>query len=168
MLQPEGIIRKLEQIDSLEKLTELLHRAFARLAAAGMNFTASYQTPDVTRRRIAGGECWVIEREGEIVATGVLVPPSPQGVKWYPKPNAAFFEQFAVEPELQGQGLGSRFLEFIEGRAAELGAQEVALDTAEPATSLRQWYSRRGYEWVDSAQWEGKTYRSVVLRKKLG
>lgn len=168
MPQPEWIIRKLEQIDSLEKLTELLHRAFARLAAAGMNFTASYQTVEITQKRVARGECWVIEHEGEIIATGVLVPPRLGGCPWYPKPNAAFFEQFAVEPEFQRQGIGSLFLGFMERRAIDIGAAELALDTAEPAWKLREWYARREYEWVDSAQWEGKTYRSVVLRKKLG
>lgn len=43
----------------------------------------------------------------------------------------------------------------------------MALDTAEPAQHLRDWYTSLGYRLVDYAQWPGKTYRSVIMSKRL-
>lgn len=44
----------------------------------------------------------------------------------------------------------------------------VRLDTAIPAEHLVRWYGARGYTKIGEAQWRGKTYRSVILEKKLG
>ena len=53
-------------------------------------------------------------------------------------------------------------------RAAESGAEEIALDTAEEASHLASWYERCGYRFVEHAQWLGKTYRSVIKSKAIG
>lgn len=45
---------------------------------------------------------------------------------------------------------------------------EIALDTASPAHHLISLYRRLGYQIVDSVQWDGKTYESVVMCKRLG
>lgn len=38
-------LRKLRREDSIEELTYLLHRAYARLGAVGLNYTAVDQVP---------------------------------------------------------------------------------------------------------------------------
>lgn len=48
-------IRPFSATDSVAELTSLLHRAYARLAQMGLNYTAVDQSPDVTARRIEGG-----------------------------------------------------------------------------------------------------------------
>lgn len=62
--QSPTTLRLITAGDDLSALTALLHRAYAPLAAAGMRFVASHQSPDRTRRRIALGECWVAEASG--------------------------------------------------------------------------------------------------------
>jgi GNAT superfamily N-acetyltransferase len=161
-------IRLLQESDSIEALTELIHRAYGRLGAAGFNYTAVDQPPEVTRRRIARGECWVAERQFRIVGTLMLRGPMQNGnVPWYGRPDVAILNQFAVEPAEQGQGIGLRLLQHLEHRAMELGAAELALDTAEGADWLVAWYQNMGYRFIDYAQWEGKTYRSVIMSKTL-
>ena len=49
-------IRPLGPHDSVEGLTELLHRAYAALGARGWNYTAVDQTIEVTGKR-RGGRC---------------------------------------------------------------------------------------------------------------
>jgi hypothetical protein len=49
----------------------------------------------------------------------------------------------------------------------EAGYSELALDTAEQATHLTEFYHRRGYRWISTIQWPGKTYRSVILSKPV-
>lgn len=55
----------------------------------------------------------------------------------------------------------------VERRAREEGAVELALDTAEPAQHLIDYYGRRGFRQVALTQWKGKTYRSIIMSKAL-
>lgn len=58
-------------------------------------------------------------------------------------------------------------MDLAEQRARERGATWIAIDTSEHAMELIATYRRRGYEIVDSAQWDVTNYRSVVLAKRL-
>ncbi|MHB8508948.1 MAG: GNAT family N-acetyltransferase [Candidatus Dormibacteria bacterium] len=167
---PTEVIRALTPADSIESLTAMLHRAYAPLAERGLNYTASYQAVAVTAQRVAAGECYLACNGGDVIGTITVTEP---GLKlapecaWYARSDVASFGQFAVDPLLQRHGTGSRLLAFAEQRALQMGAAELACDTAEPALHLRAWYGRHGYRHVDSVQWEGKTYRSAVLSKAL-
>jgi GNAT superfamily N-acetyltransferase len=161
-------LRRLRPDDSLDQLTDLLHRAYAPLAQAGFRFLASWQDVEVTRRRADEGECWVLEFEGRVVASGTLrLPGTHRGTPWYEQTGVAVVGQFAVEPALQRRGLGTALLEHLESRARELGAEHMALDTAEGATHLVHYYERHGYAFVEHVQWDLANYRSVILSKAL-
>ena len=43
----------------------------------------------------------------------------------------------------------------------------LALDTAEGATHLIDWYAKLGFEFVEYTQWEVTNYRSVIMAKPL-
>jgi GNAT superfamily N-acetyltransferase len=161
-------LRLLAATDSVVELTALLHRAYARLGAMGLNYTAVDQTPDVTAKRLGSGTCFVATQGDKLVGT-ILVHPTyaSNDCAWFTRPGVACVHQFAVDPSLQGGGLGRRLLQRAEDWAREHGFTEVAMDTAEPAAYLVEFYGRLGYEVVDTVQWDGKVYRSVVLRKLL-
>jgi GNAT superfamily N-acetyltransferase len=162
------VFRPLAPGDDVAELTALLHRAYARLAAMGFNYTATSQDDDVTRRRCASGECWVGVRAGRVVATLTLVPPGgSQECATFARPGVAVLQQFAVEPSLQGRGVGGALFRRLEERAREIGAEQTAGDTAEGAHHLVAWYLRMGYAVVERVQWPGKTYQSVVVLKRL-
>ncbi|MCK6459389.1 MAG: GNAT family N-acetyltransferase [Planctomycetes bacterium] len=161
-------IRRLGPADSLEELTLLLHRAYSVLGGMGFNYTAVDQPVERTRERALDGECYVAIEDGRLAGTVTLGlvdamadPPE------YGRPGMAYVTQFAVEPALQGKGLGSRLLRHVEERARELGAREIALDTAEGATHLIRYYEARGYSGIGRVRFGGKTYRSIVLGKPL-
>jgi GNAT superfamily N-acetyltransferase len=162
-------IRALRASDSLDELTALLHCAYAPLGALGFNYTAVDQDTATTQRRLANGEGYVMLDGDTLVGAIVVVPPSTRATycAWYDRPEVAVLSQYAVEPRLQGQGLGSRLLRFAEHRASELGATEAALDTAERAAHLVRFYQARGYREVGRERWANKTYRSVLLSKGL-
>jgi GNAT superfamily N-acetyltransferase len=161
-------IRPLSATDSLQELTELLHRAYARLAAMGLNYTAVNQSSEVTAQRIEGGQCFVAASGERLVGT-VVVKPTYQSseCEYFKKPGVAAVHQFAVEPAAQGQGIGKSLLLACESWAMVRGYQEVAMDTAEQATHLVTMYQRYGYKPVGHVQWPGKVYQSVVLSKAL-
>jgi len=159
-------VRHLVPSDSIEALTHLLHRAYARLGAMGLNYTAVDQTAEVTARRIAGGQCYVAEWNGGLAGTIVIQPTYRENeCKYFTRPGVAAAHQFAVEPALQGHGIGRALLDACERWAAQGGFREVAMDTAEEAAHLIAFYARLGYKHVGHVQWSGKVYRSVVLSK---
>lgn len=165
---PHIEIRLLAEGDSIEALTEVIHAAYARLGAMGLNYTAVDQSAEVTRQRARRGVCYVAEFEGRLIGTITLQPTEPDSTcDHFRQAHVASARQFAVAPDFQGMGLGAALLEAAESWAAHNGYAEIAIDTAEPAHHLVDLYSRRGYLHVGFVQWHGKTYRSVVMSKAL-
>lgn len=170
----ELVLRPLADTDSLEAITALLHRAYAPLAAMGLNYTAVDQTVAMTRERVLGGQCWVLARGAQVVGTLTVNGPfDPQrhawarATPWYFRTDVAHIHQFAIEPALRGQRLGERLFAACEAWARAQGHRAIALDTAVPAHHLRALYGRWGFADVDEVQWDGKHYRSVVMVKPL-
>ena len=163
------LIRPLAESDSLEELTGLLHRAYKRLADMGLKYYATHQSPEATRERTEKGTCLVGLMDARLVATLVFYDlHQTDGCPWYEREDVAHFGQFAVDPELQNRGLGSRMMDRVEDLACERGAPELALDTAERAQHLIHYYERRGYRRVGHADWRPLTnYRSVILSRAL-
>ena len=162
-------IRRYEERDTIPPITKLLHDAYASLAAMGLRYTATYQEDEVTLRRLTRGVAFVGDLDGEIVATVTLYPSTATDgpCEWYRKEEVHCFGQFAVRPDLQGRGLGRSLVRRMEDEAAKRGASELALDTAEPARHLREWYGRLGFREVETVQWSTTNYRSVILSKSL-
>lgn len=163
-------IRPLTADDSIEELTLLLHRAYKRLADMGLKYVATHQSPDITRKRIGTGVCLVAERGGRIIGTILYrTPDTPGHSPWLDRPEVAHISQFAVEPELQKQGIGCRLIAAAEERAIADGASELALDTAESAVHLIRFYERLGYRYIEPIDWRPHTnYLSIVMSKALG
>jgi len=162
-------IRPLLPSDPIPELTALLHRAYARLAAMGLRYMATHQSDEVTRDRAASGECHVALLGGAIVGTILFrTAARTSGSPWLDREEVASLGQFAVSPDIQAQGLGARLMAVAERRAAETGAREIALDTAEPAAHLVAWYARRGYRPIEHAQWAHTNYRSVIMSRAVG
>ena len=134
----------------------------------GLRYVATWQDETVTRRRIEGAECWVAEQDGRIVGTITLYPPGRgKGHAFYERDGVAKIGQFGIEPDLQGSGLGSRMMDRVEERARELGATELAGDTAEPAEHLHAFYAKRGYREIGRIRWDVVNYESVIRSKRL-
>jgi GNAT superfamily N-acetyltransferase len=163
-------VRPLAATDSLEALTELLHRAYKPLADAGMRFVASHQNVETTRKRCARGQCFVATEGEMILGTITLYSPTPtSGCPWYRREDVWHFGQFAVEPTRQGMGIGRQLLDVVEEVSRLAGATELALDTSEHATDLFAFYEKHGFRKVDTVTWgDAVNYSSVVMSKKLG
>jgi GNAT superfamily N-acetyltransferase len=165
----EGVvIRPIEPSDSLQELTDLLHRAYASLGRMGLNYTAVDQPLETTARRISRGQCFVAAEGARLIGTIVVEPPNPDSpCEYLAVEGVASAHQLAVAPENQGSGLGASLLKRAEAWARDRGFRELAIDTAEPAEHLRSFYERLGYRHVGFVQWQGKVYRSVVMSKGL-
>ncbi|MCD6249415.1 MAG: GNAT family N-acetyltransferase [candidate division Zixibacteria bacterium] len=161
-------IRQLSDTDSLEDLTELLHRAYKILADMGLKYVATYQSIEITRKRLKNGTCFVAELDGQIAGTVLYRKPGqPKGCAFYERPDVAHVSQMGVEPDLQRRGIGAKLMRHAEESAVRDGASELALDTSEQATHLIKWYERMGFRFVGHIDWEITNYRSVIMSKML-
>jgi GNAT superfamily N-acetyltransferase len=167
-MSPTIDIRALNAGDSIAELTQMLHLAYQSLGDTGLNYTAVDQNEAVTRSRIAGGSCLVAIHDGRLVGSIVFRDKAQKGGSpWMDRSDVATFGQFGILPHYQSRGLGSRLLEAVERMAVDDKAEELALDTADQAEHLIQYYEKRGYRRIEYAQWSGKRYRSVILSKAL-
>lgn len=161
-------IRPLREDDSLEELTELLHRAYRVLADMGLQYLATRQDVETTRKRISNGTCFVATVDDKIVGTITFkMPHGGHGVVWLDRPDIGHISQMAVEPKLQNHGIGARLMRHAEEYTRAQRLTELALDTSEQAQHLISWYERLGYRFIEYVQWDVTNYRSVVMSKTL-
>ena len=156
--------------DDIGAITALLHRAYAPLARAGMNYTAATQPDDVTQARLqSAARSWIAKKSRRIV--GIISyythRRSAMFPDWFRRTEVGIFAQFAVEPSLQQQGIGRELLATVERYAKDHGKSELACDTAEDARHLRQYYARLGFREVAVHRYPDANYRSVILSKAL-
>jgi GNAT superfamily N-acetyltransferase len=166
------VLRRLLPTDSMDELTDLLHRAYRPQVDMGLQPLAGRQGPDVTRQRTSRGECYIaaLGGGGRERLVGVILfheEEDAKGPPWFRRPEVDSFSQFAVEPSLQGRGIGRMLLDKVESRAIESGARELGLSMAAPDTRLMKVYERLGYRFIEHWQWPYTNYRSAILSKTL-
>lgn len=162
--------RLLSSDDSIEELTQLLHKSYKILADMGLKYVAATQDHSITLNRTRNAyKCYIGIYKHKIVSTISLYNTNPSDKSsWYSKDFVAKIGQFAVAPELQKYGIGSKMMDIVEEEARSIkNVKEVALDTAETAHHLIDFYKKRGYRYVETIQWDVTNYKSVVLSKSL-
>lgn len=163
-------IRLITEKDSIEDTTKLLNKAYKALSDMGLKYVATWQDESITRKRIQDAyKCFVGIHQNRIVSTvSIYSPKASANCKWYNNEFVAKFGQFAVLPELQKHGIGSRMMDIVESEAKKInGVKEIALDTAETAYHLIDYYKKRDYRYIETIKWDMTNYRSVVLSKSL-
>ena len=162
---------RLFRIEEAQRLTDLLHAAYAELGAVGLNYTAVDQTAETTIRRAQAGRCWIVEDSNQLLGTLTMsFPPSDSLRQLTPEaamPKRAWLNQVAVSPAARGLGIASHL--WGKGRrwASAQGAISVGVDTAIPASHLVELYSSWGFRRVDTIHHDGKTYDSAVMVREL-
>ncbi len=156
--------------DDVAEITALLHRAYAPLLAAGMNYTAATQSDEVTRSRLeAAAASWLAKQGTRIIGTICYYTArrSETFPELFRKNNVGIFAMLAVDPPLQRLGVGAELVKTAERYAVEHGKTELVCDTAENARDLRRYYANLGYHEVGAHQWPDADYRSIIFSKRL-
>lgn len=163
------LIRPYQSTDSIPEITALLHRAYAQMAGQGMRYLASHQDDRTTLERLTNGASFLALKEDAIVGTITAYGPYREAeVPLYRQEGVNHFGQFAVDPSLQGSGLGKRLYQTVEDHCRANSVKTLALDTAETAKHLIDIYQRWGFRVVDRVQWDCTNYQSVIMSKELG
>jgi GNAT superfamily N-acetyltransferase len=162
------LIRPYQPDDPIPQITALLHKAYAGMAAQGMRYLASHQDDKTTLERLTTGASFIAIKQNAIVGTITVYGPYREAeVPLYRQPGVNHFGQFAVDPDLQGTGLGKKLYLTVEDHCRANNIRTLALDTAETASHLIEIYQRWGFKIVDHVQWDVTNYRSVIMAKEL-
>ena len=153
-------LRRAEELDAPE-LRALLNAAYADLALAGRNYTASYQDVGETLAQITSRRVFVHDDDDGLAGTI-----SVREENWFTGRRTAYIGKVAVRPDSKRKGLGGAMMDFVESLAAQEGFDGVQLDTAKPVDHLVAWYVRRGYRIVGETPLRGKDVRFLDLRKR--
>lgn len=87
----------------------------------------------------AGGEFWVVEKQGTVVGTGGYYPIS-RGE------NAAEIRKMYLLPSVRGSGMGKFLLQQLEAAIAAKGFQTIWVETASVLTEAVKLYEKYGYQ----------------------
>ena len=161
-------IRRLRPSDSLEGLTQLLHRAFSELALRGIECQCASQSVARTRERVERGECFIAVSGHQVIGTITLeAVDRHSSISTYRDPATASVHQLAVDPARQGEGIGRSLMAQAIAWAGARRHARLALDTPEGALRQVAWYFDRGFDVVETVHVPGRRYASVVLARQL-
>jgi N-acetylglutamate synthase-like GNAT family acetyltransferase len=104
----------------------------------------------------AGGDFFVDDEEGQIVAMGGLRPDGG---------TSAEVKRMRVHPDWQRRGRGRAMLHILEQRAHELGFRTLVLDTTEEQVAAQSLFATSGYAETSRADLYGR--RFIFMRKVL-
>lgn len=153
--------------DDVAEITQVLHKAYAELAKMGFRYLATWQDDAVTQSRLEGGTAFLAKLNNKVIGTATLYFNTQSSCAWYQRADVAYFGQFGIDPEFQKQGIGTKLMDAIEAEALREGYSNLALDTAREASHLVLLYERRGFQFVQEADWEQTNYTSIIMNKKL-
>ncbi len=78
-----------------------------------------------------------------------------------------FFNQLAVLPAYQGNGLASQFMDFAEHLAERQEVRSLRLDAHEKSLALRDWYRKRGYQVRGTVPYRNGTCIYIAMEKTI-
>jgi putative acetyltransferase len=134
----ELVLRDASDEDS-ERVIDLIHRVWSEYPGKTLN--VRHDMPELVRvassYREFGGRFWVIERDGEIVAS-VAYRPSKD-------PGAVELQKLYVARDARRNGLGSTLCQLIEDEATRHGASAVELWSDVKLLDAHRLYEERGY-----------------------
>ena len=148
------MIRKaiLSDLEAIDAIYNAIHDGEERgLSTVGWKRDI-YPTRDTAREAILSEDMFVMEEDGEILASARINKTQVEEyarIGWSHKARdeeVMVLHTLAVAPWASGKGLGTRFVVFYEDYARQNGCPYLRMDTNEKNARARAFYKRLGYE----------------------
>ncbi|MEQ5792979.1 GNAT family N-acetyltransferase [Muricauda sp. NFXS6] len=115
-----------------------------------LQWNEHYPSKEAFIQDIKRNELFVIEKNSTVQGTIVistLMDEEYIPMKWLtPNGNSTYIHRLSVHPELQGQGLAQKMMDFAEAFSRENGFVSVRLDTFSQNKRNQRFYEQRGYQ----------------------
>ncbi len=109
-----------------------------------------YPSREAFSKDIERGELFVITENNAVQGTIVistLMDDEYEPIEWLtPNGNSTYIHRLSVHPNLQGQGLAQKMMDFAEAFSKENGFVSVRLDTFSQNKRNQLFYEKRGYQ----------------------
>jgi GNAT superfamily N-acetyltransferase len=149
-----------------EEITDLLHLAFAEKKEKGMNYLATYQDAETTKRRVGNGVCWVALLNEKVIGTETIeiFYPDRKNRRWHNEGTYAYCSQAAVHPYFKRIGLGSRIQKEIIFYCFKNNIDEILGHTSIRARDIQKWWKKFGAQKVELISSAATNYYAVRMR----
>ncbi|WP_421813244.1 GNAT family N-acetyltransferase [Flagellimonas sp.] len=115
-----------------------------------LQWNEHYPSKEAFIQDIKRNELFVIEKNSTVQGTIVistLMDEEYIPIKWLtPNGNSTYIHRLSVHPELQGQGLAQKMMDFAEAFSRENGFVSVRLDTFSQNKRNQRFYEQRRYQ----------------------
>lgn len=175
MKKKKGLVNEIEIIEkpnyiTWEEITELLHAAFKERRVQGLNYLATHQSVEITKKRAAGATCLVALYKGKLVGTVTVQfnhSIDEKKRKWYHESSYAYSKQLAVLPEYKGFGIGKALQDARLELCYNNEMDALIFDTSCKAKSLIARFLWLGAQKVDFISHSATNYYSIVFRIQI-
>jgi len=162
---------RLANITDLPEVLDLMRRVVPVMQAMGnFQWDDEYPNEAVFRRDINEHDLFVAILDEQVVgavAINAFLPPEYQQVQWKSSPNTYTFHRMMVDPDLQGKGIATAILQFIEKRGRNMGLMSLRVDTNENNSIMRSLFDKFNYSYVGTVHFRGLSSDFLCYEKTL-
>ena len=165
------LIRATEQ--ELDELLAFYQHTADRMEESGLQHWhwGCYPTADIIREDVGKGNLYVMRTaDGTLAAAVALMAgqePEYDALQWSCGTRPGVFHRLAVNPSMQGTGLGGRVLEDVMEILRRSGCDCVRCDTLEKNRNAIRLYEKFGFRPCDRLRWEDSFGENIALDKPL-
>jgi GNAT superfamily N-acetyltransferase len=127
-----------------QALATLTVAAYRRLLGEDLDEGYTAELADVAGRVALVDVLVAVDDDGRLEG-GITYIPGPGPMAWFDQPTEAGMRMLAVDPAVQGRGVGARLVAACVARARSEGKTRLLLHTTSPMTVAHRLYGRAGF-----------------------
>lgn len=138
--------------EDVEQIMSIIGEAQRWFCSMGINqWQDGYPTSDIIQKDIDLEQSYLLEEQGEVVATAVISfaeEPTYREIyegEWLNKRAYAVVHRMAVKESLKGGRLAARLLDYAEQLCKERGIGDIRIDTHIDNLSMQRLIARQGF-----------------------
>jgi GNAT superfamily N-acetyltransferase len=140
--------------DEFDRLADLTVAAYTRIPGVAEDDEYLAELRDVAARVAVVPVLVAVDEDTGDIVGGVTYVPGPGPFAEQERPDEAGFRALAVDPGVQGAGVGRLLVEACVERARAAGKRRVVLLTMPTMTSAHRLYERLGFRREAANDWE--------------
>lgn len=146
------LIRRTKETD-INRMMEIVRQAQEYLKSQGVDqWQDGYPNPEAFRADIAKAMSYVVEEEGEVVATFAFIIEEDPTYKqiyegtWNGTEEYAVLHRVAVDNYKKGNGIGGKIVDYVVSECKKCNVNTIRIDTHRDNKSMQRMLLKNGFE----------------------